>query len=55
MITEFLPSSSKVQDENNPFHQFLDNTIGYFLDLVDEETDELNTNIFIQEASPSGA
>ena len=51
MITEFLPSSSKIQDEDNPFHQFLNNTIGYFLDLIDEETDELNTNIFIQEAT----
>ena len=51
MITDFLASSSKIQDETNPFHQFLNNTIGYFLDVIDEETDNLNVGIFVQEST----
>ena len=50
MITEFLPSNCQATDDDNPFKQFLDNTIGYFLDVVDEQTDELNTSMFVQES-----
>lgn len=51
MITDLLASSSKVTNESNPFHQFLNNTIGYFFELIDDEIDNINTAMFIQEAT----
>jgi hypothetical protein len=50
-ITDYLSSNSKLQDDDNPFKELINNTIGYFFELIDNDTDEMNNSVFIQEAT----
>lgn len=49
-ITDYLSSNSKLRDDDNPFKELINNTIGYFFELIDNDTDEINNSVFIQEA-----
>lgn len=50
-ITDYVSHNSRLQDEDNPFHELINNTIGYFFDLINNDTDETNNGMFLQEST----
>lgn len=48
-ITDLLPANSNIH--NTPFEEFVNNTIGYFLELLEEEVEEINNGCFIESAN----
>ena len=47
-ITDLLPVNSNIH--GTPFEDLINNTIGYFLELIEEEIDHMNDGCFIDTA-----
>ena len=47
-ITDLLPVNSNIH--GTPFEDLINNTIGYFLELIEEEVDAMNDGCFIDTA-----
>lgn len=47
-ITDLLQDKSNIKD--TPFEELINNTIGYFFELIEAETDELKEGIFLNTA-----
>ena len=47
-ITDLLPVNSNIHD--TPFEDLINNTIGYFIELIEEEVDAMNDGCFIDTA-----
>ena len=48
-ITDSLPGESLVR--GTPWEEFLNNTIGYFFEMLEEEVELMNEGLFIESAS----
>ena len=48
-ITDSLPQESLVR--GTPWEEFLNNTIGYFFEILEEEVELMNEGLFIESAS----
>lgn len=48
-ITDLLPANSNIR--GTPFEEFVNNTIGYFLELFENEIEEMNDGCFIESAN----
>lgn len=48
-ITDLLPVNSNIH--GTPWEDFVNNTIGYFLELLEEEVDAINDGCFIESAN----
>ena len=48
-ITDLLPVNSNIR--GTPFEELLNNTIGYFLELLENEIEEINDGLFIESAN----
>lgn len=48
VITDLLQDKSNIKD--TPFEELINNTIGYFFELIETETDELKEGIFLNTA-----
>lgn len=48
-ITDLLPVNSNIRD--TPFEELVNNTIGYFLELVEDEIENIQDGFFIQSAT----
>lgn len=51
IITDFLPANSTLNTEGNPFKPLINGTIGYFFELFENTIEEINDNLFIQNAT----
>ena len=47
-ITDLLPVQSNIH--GTPFEDLINNTIGYFLELIEEEVDSMNDGCFLETA-----
>ena len=47
-ITDLLPVNSNIH--GTPFEDLINNTIGYFLELIEEEVDAMNDGCFLETA-----
>ena len=47
-ITDLLPVNSNIH--GTPFEDLINNTIGYFLELIEEEADNINDGCFLETA-----
>lgn len=48
-ITDLLPVNSNIR--GTPFEELINNTIGYFLELLEDEIEEINNGMFIESAN----
>ena len=48
IITDFLPQKYALNDDNNLFADFINDTIGKFFDEFVDEIDKMNDELFIQ-------
>ena len=51
IITDFLARNNLLNTTDTPLKSFLNDTIGYFLELFEENTYSMNDNLFIQNAT----
>ena len=51
IITDSLPQNSKLNQEDNPFTDLINGTIGTFFELFEDEINTMNEELFIQESS----
>lgn len=47
-ITDFLPSKNALNSTDTPLKGLLNDTLGYFFELFENTTEDINDNLFIQ-------